>query len=50
VIIMLVSSANRVGLGVSFNVLDGSLMCKRKNGASIESCGTFCFTFSHLEK
>ena len=51
VIIMLVSSASKIGLDISNIIFGRTLMYKRKNnGSSTEPCGTPYSTGSHLEK
>ena len=51
VIIMLVSSANNVGLDILDIVYRKSLIYKRKNnGSGIEPCSTPHFTSSHWEE
>jgi hypothetical protein len=50
VIIMLVSSANKIGLDISDTTFGSSSVYKRKNnGPCIEPCGTPCLAGSHLE-
>jgi hypothetical protein len=50
-IIMLVSSANNVGLDISDIVFGKSLIYKRKNnGPRTEPCGTPYFISSHWEE
>jgi hypothetical protein len=50
-IIMLVSSANNVGLDISDIVFGKSLIYKRKNNRPrTEPCGTPYFTSSHWEE
>jgi len=49
VIIMLVSSANQIGLDISDIIFGRLLMYKNKNnGPSTEPCGTPCLIGSHL--
>jgi hypothetical protein len=51
VIIMLVSSANRIGFNGSAIIFRRSFTSIKKNkGSSIEPCGTPCFILPHSEK